>query len=1109
MLKSHSVSLLWIISLALIGMTALAQVPTGIISGTVTDESGAVVPNATVTITNKATGAARSLTANAEGIFSASSLQPGDYEVRAELEGFKTLVRDAQVQAGGNTTVNMAMTLGATREVVNVEAASSAINYDSNAIAGVVARSNIQDLPLNGRSFMSLASLEPGVTVAPGTAAQFNSLISITPLGGAVNGRMLLTIDGAGINDQWEGTGTTSMNFSQEVVQEFQISTVNLDLSTGITSTGSVNVVTRSGGNAWHGSGYFYFRDHNMAAYPSLKRNPIAPNPFFARRDPGVWVSGPIIKDKLFFFANFEYMNQVQIYSIAQDLKSLAPLTGNYGSPAWYKFPTFRFDYRISPKHTLFARYSLDNNFTFGPYGGTGLPSNWSTNNNWSDQSIVGLTSTLNASMVNDLRVSYHFWQNTVEVTSQSECAATTCVGLGLPSLVQNGAGTGMVGSNTFYGGISDNSPQPRQARDYELSDTFTWQKGSHRIRFGVDLERLVTKNQWQFCQLGCLGVYSPESIASGSNPAFLAQSGLVVPTAINSTASLLQLPVFNTSAQIYSGIDVGQGWFPGPYERNQSKNNTKPQLFVGDTWKVTPSLTINAGLRWEMETGLWYTNLPYPSYLSPIEGLINVNTTAPATNPLTHFAPQFGFAYSLGKDKKTVIRGGAGLFWDTEPLWHHFREAAAIGPLGDGRSTLTASSLTNTFPNIVNLSTGAALPIGTPLPLNTLTNMTLSQFIQIYNQELPALNTALAPTPPASGPFSVSGIDVAKGGVEIHEPNFPLMRSYQTSIGVQRDLGHGMVLQADWARRLFINVDMGEYDLNRFTRTVGGFGNPVVANPVIPVCTAAQVQKPGQECSTGSITFWLPEGRNVYNGLLVKLSKRLSNHFQTTASYAFQKNMSITGGSTTNGIDLDNLHAGWGPTLARNNLNVNGLVTLPWGFSVSVNNSIISRTPVEPVITGIDLNGAGNTNFPLNLAAPNLGYNCFNSGCGRATLASAVASFNANYAGKKDARNATIPALIVPPNFEFGDPIFDTDFRITKEFKVPKLREGSKLALFGEFFNAFNIANLTSYGFNLDKVNANPAAQTYSFGQPQARFNQVFGSGGPRAIQVGGRFSF
>lgn len=1077
-----------------------AQVPTGIILGTVTDESGAVIPGATITVTDKATGAARNLTTNAQGIYSAPALPPGDYEVRGESQGFRTLVRDAQVLAGSSTTVDMAMSLGATREVVNVEAATAAINYDSNTIAGVVARSSIQDLPLNGRSFMSLASLEPGVTTAPGTAAQFNSLISITPLGGAVNGRMLITIDGFDMNDQWEGTGTTSMNFSQEVVQEFQISTVNLDVSTGITSTGSINVVTRSGGNDWHGSAYYYFRDHNMAAYPALRRNSINPNPFFVRRDPGVWVSGPIIKDKLFFFANYEFMNQVQVYTIQQDLASLAPLTGNFGSPSYYKFPTFRFDYRISPKHTLFARYSLDNNLTFGPYGGSAPePSSWSSNKNWSDQTVVGITSTLNSTMVNDLRASYHFWQNQVEVASATQCPPENCPGFGLPSL------TGMQGSATFYAGISDNSPQPRQARDYEIRDDFGWQKGSHRIRFGVDLEREVTKNQWQFCQLGCLQLYSPETTIASANPALLAQYMPNLPTSIAGNEQMLQLPVFNTAAQIYSGIDVGSGWFPGPYERDQSKNNTKPEFYVADTWKATSNLTINAALRYSFETGLWYTNLPYPKFLSPITGLINVgNNLAPATVPKDHFAPQFGFAYSLGKDKKTVIRGGAGMFWDTEPLWHHFREAAALGPLGDGRSTLTASSLTNTFPGIVNLSTGASLAVGAPLPLNTLTNMTLAQFIQIENQELPGLNAQLAPTPPLSGPYTVSGIDVAKGGVEIHEPNFPIMHSYQTSIGVQRDLGHGYVLTADWARRLYINVDMGEYDLNRSTRRING-----VVTPVIPACTPQQLGVVGQECSSGAITFWLPEGRNVYNGLLLKVQKQLSNHFQFTASYALQKNMSITGGGTTNGIDLDNLAAGWGPTLATHNLNINGLVTLPWGFQVSVNNSIISRAPVEPVIPNVDLNGAGNSTFPINLAAPNLQYNCFAASCSKSQLASAISYFNATYAGQKDARGVTIPQLILPSDYQFGDPTFDTDFRVTKRFKVPKLREGTNLDIFGEFFNAFNIANLTGYSFTLNTVNPNPAKQTFSFGQPTARFNQTFGSGGPRAIQVGARFSF
>src|SRR5207248_7267614 len=182
----------------------------------------------------------------------------------------------------------------------------------------------------------------------------------------------------------------------------------------------------------------------------------------------------------------------------------------------------------------------------------------------------------------------------------------------------------------------------------------------------------------------------------------------------------------------------------------------------------------------------------------------------------------------ALGKEKKTVIRGGAGLFWDSEPLWHHFRAGASLGPLGNGRTTLAATSLTNIFPNSVNLPHGQPLAIGAAIPLNTLTNMTLGQFIQIYNAQLPSLQQQFAPAPPTSGSFSVSGLDVAKTSVEIHAPNFEIMRSYQTSLGVQRDLGHDMILQVDWARRQFENVDLGELDLNRFARPSG---------PVIPKC--------------------------------------------------------------------------------------------------------------------------------------------------------------------------------------------------------------------------------------------------------------------------------
>ena len=263
---------------------ALAQAPTGVISGTVIDQSGAVVANAAITLTEKGTGTVRSLTTNNEGLYSAPALLAGEYEVRAQATGFRTLVRQAVVTAGNTVTVDMQMALGQANDVITVEGQAAALNFETHTVAGTIARNTIQELPINGRSFLILATLQPGVTVTTGVPAQFNSLINVQVLGNGSNQQgayVRMTIDGGIINDEWEGNGSTSLNVSQEVVQEFQMSSVNFDASSGIGAGGQVNIVTRSGGNQFHGSGYFFFRDHNMAAFPGLRRpdNPLAFNP--------------------------------------------------------------------------------------------------------------------------------------------------------------------------------------------------------------------------------------------------------------------------------------------------------------------------------------------------------------------------------------------------------------------------------------------------------------------------------------------------------------------------------------------------------------------------------------------------------------------------------------------------------------------------------------------------------------------------------------------------------------------------------------------------------------------------------------------------------------
>ena len=1101
-------------ALALLGLTllfcALAfSQGTGIIVGTVADESGAVIPNVTVTITNKATGISRTAATNSEGYYSAPALPAGDYQVKAEAPGFRTLERDATLPVGSTLTVNMPMSLGATKEVVTVEAASAQMNYEKHEIAGVIEHSTIQDLPSNGRDYIQLATLEPGVTISTGTIGQFNALFYVSVLGSGF--RTAVTVDGGNISDNIDvGGGGQSMNFTQEVVQEFQLSELNIDLSSPIQTGGSINVVTRSGSNDWHGSAYFFYRDHNMAAYPNLVRLPSAPNPFFVRRNPGASLGGPIKKDRLFFFFNYEFLNQVQAQSVTTTDPAFQGIQGTYASPYAAKKITARFDYHLNSKNNLFLRYSHDGNGGFGPALTFGDPSNWPHNVNWADQSIFGITTILSPTIVNDLRFQYNYWNNHNLPAVPSDCSGPCTAGV-LPNVVF------FVGTNQQAVGPNLNSPQGRNTRRFELNDSLSWQKGNHRMKFGGDLNPTYSAGLWGFCTPMCLGAVSPTLIRGILPPSLVSLLFPTLPTTLTSDAQVLNLPVFNLTPSIFSGVGVGNVPLPAGYDYGQNKNYDQFRAYFQDVWKIRPNFTFNYGLAWNAQTGFFNSQLSKPALLAPILGT-GTNNLGPTVNNLTEFQPALGFAWSPGKSQKWVIRGGAGIYWDSTPGYYKLREAAALGPPGAARNTLSASAFTNIYPGIINFSAGGVpVPVGAPLPVNALTNMTVGLFQNLVNTELPAVSALLSPLNfPRSGPFPYSEIQYEHQGVEIYPTHYPFARSYQTSIGVQRELPWGMVLTADWALRQGEHLSLGEIDENLFNRHLG---TPAPV-PVIPLCPTNPDFNPNDNCSTGGISFWNGQGRAVYDGLLVKVTKRLSNRVQFLVSYAFQKNVTDVGGV------WDDAHytAGYGQVLAHQNLNVSGTVNLPWGFLLSVNSSIISLAPLAATVSNLDLPGTvpSGSSEPL----PGLQYGCLAAGCSKSQLVAAVQNYNMNYAGKPSATGAPNPGpVVVPPDYQFGDPIFSQDFRLTKTFAY---KEKYRLSILGEVFNAFNISNLTYPSFTLDTLaTAPPGAppctlvnnafsscagtpyQTYNFGQPTGRVGQTFGQGGARAFQVGARFTF
>lgn len=1067
---------IWLL-LSMLMSLANAQAPVGTVSGTVTDQSGAVIHNAIIVLRNKATGVERQTKSESDGTYSAPSMPAGQYEIKVQLQGFRTLLIEVTVATGTTTKVDLSMEVGQQTEIVTIEGSGAAqLKSESHSIDGVITRQKIQELPLNGRSFLQLAFLEPGVTASPGTTSQYNSLFSVSILGGASN-KTAITVDGGNVRNSIEGE--TGMNFSQEVIQEFQLSSSNFDLSTGITSVGSVNIVSRSGGNEFHGSGYYFFRDHNMSAYPGLKRvcqetpsNPVCLNadsrkrvedPYFVRSNPGLWFGGPIVKNRAYFFTNYEYSRQVQAFVVQPNVPSVAGLAGNFSSPYSGHLFSAKVDVKINDKHNVFARYSLDKNKGFGPNGGPVLPSNWLQNTNNSNQMVTGLTSVFTPTLVNDFRFNFTYWRNRNLFPDESVCAG--CLGLGFGQLSVNGT--------NFTVGNTSNATQGRDLYRYTFTDNLTWQKGSHRFRFGMEFEHAPGTGFWGYCDPSCDVAASPELIRSVVPAAAVAAFFPNLPTVIRTNADLLNLPFLG------GVVGVGDPSQPPPYNVDKAKLNQRMRFYGQDTWKVTPKFTLNYGLAWNFESTLVNRDLDKPKYLAPIYG----SDLSPTNNNYKNFSPSLGIAYSL--NSKTVIRAGAGIYWDTELLWRRLQERAFTGPVGNGRIQVPNTVFTNIFPGIVNISRGGTpIAVGTALPSGEVTNLTVGQYQQILRQQLGAITTALAPKD--LNDLSIRNIQLNKSAAQLYPKDYPVQRSYHMNAGIQRDLGHDMVLNVDFVRRVYVNLLLGELDLNRFNRRVNG-----VQAPVIPLCTtAAQRADVNAQCSTGGISFWVPGGRGTYNAMLVKLDKRFSNRYLFTASYALTNNHGI------NGINnLDNYARTWGPQGGRHLLNLSGLVDLPWGFQVGVISSMASKGPLMPLVTGVDLDGDGTTAEPL----PGLDWNCFNRGCDKDDLRKAVADWNAKYpTGSRDARGSAIPQLTLPSDFEFGDSFSSQDVRVTKKFIW---KDNYTLAIFAEGFNIFNISNLGGYNFTVNSGGA--------FGLAQSRASQVFGSGGARAFQFGGRFTF
>jgi hypothetical protein len=1128
---SRNLSLVFL--LLAIMLPVWAQVPTGALRGAVVDPSKAVISGATVVVKNKATGAERKTTSKEDGEFLVNNLLPGEYEIKVSATGFKSSLLSVTIQVGDTAATEIALEVGAQSETVVVSGDSTAVvNTSDFKVDGVITRAKIENLPLNGRNFLTLAALEPGVRISTSNPGDANSLVNVS-VGGADSDLTRITVDGGSVVDYT--TGGSGQNFSVESVQEFQISSFNFDLSTGVTSVGAVNIVTRTGTNGLHGSAFAYYRDNNIAAYPVLKRDPLNPDPAFRRLQSGFSLGGPIIKDKLHWFTNLENLNQDSVFSTihtgyripgttAFPLSQFDTVTG---SPFDQWLSNARLDYRPADKHSFFVRYSGDVSKAFAPVSSNPpLPSNWRANKNNSFQGQGGWTWLPSSKVTNDLRLNWQYVGNKSLLPTASDCPS--CLGLNGPLITIN--------NSNFVIGNQPSAPQNRSQFRYEATDNVNWVFSKHLIQFGGTYEWDFGNGNWAFLDPAYIVVHDPADIlqVNGFIDSLVAnpltgplirpvadQLRIPLPAAFTTPGrqityqDILQLPVAGAA------VGIGDPKQPPPFNFGKASHGTRLRFYGQDTWRAARGLSLKYGLSWTYESNLWNHDLKKPALLASLYG-----TTEPNPRDTNNFAPALGFAWDVKNNQKTVVRGGFSMFYDTSLFVNRLTERALTGPLGNGRvqapgdffqSTAQFAQLPATFPpqivqaaqalrNIAqSLPPGSAdraqleqaaalLPAlllinvapGTPINFQVIpTKYTAANFLTDINRQIPVIQQQLS----ALGSQGVTGLDFfksASGNGVLISPDTKIPYSLQYSIGAQRELPWNMLLSTDLVFRRRVHTFF-QVDRNLFNRAAS------LGGPMIPRCSAANATNPIVRCTNGPVEVLDGAGRETYKALLVKLDKRFSRRYQFTAAYTLS---SLTGYDY--GRDLANWFGNHGPlgADARHTLSFNGRVDLPWDFQIDLITLLSSRGTFSATLPGTansDINGDGTNNDLL----PGFRWNQGNRDISESDLRALADAYNTNFAGKTAPRGGTFPTVNLPASFAFGDAFQTYDVRFSKNIQL--FREKYKLELIATVFNIFNVSNLQGFNGRLND----------SFGQPTAKAGQAFGYGGPRAWEFAARFKF
>lgn len=788
----------WIAGFAMVVLLAwplLAQtVGTGSIVGVVADSTGKALAGAKVEITGKARASVVHLTTSPAGLYSSGPIQPGDYVVRVEFKGFNPTALPVVVHVGNTTTCDVKMLVGPERPQVEVSG-GTAVNVEQATVQSVVSGETVEKLPIGGRNISDLAQLEPGIQMQDGGifGASKDGISSISFLNRYGRG-VRTEVDGVEVSDEMAGTST--QNIPASAIQEFQLPQALLDLSTGATSAGAVNVITRSGSDQIHAALFGIYRgDQGAAALPGPTAGSSS---YFQREQYGANAGGAIVKDKVFWFADAERTQQ----NLTAEEPFSYPFSGlnTILSQPYREFDTDeRVDWNMRGSTRAFYRFNFFQNSDLRPDGSASSTQLLRSINNTATNAL-GMDFNTGV-YAHSLRFEYLKMRDSVrDATSGLSGADNPIPGLGINIGASTAGNCVLTGGGSYCGGPSWLAPQQTIQSDMLARYDGSRVLGEHVIRYGVTFNRIDAG------RMAALSAFPQAGTTS-----------LVGSTSADPTS----YPADWVSLGNGAGFSTAKGSF-GLHGGGLSPDN-RIEMYVGDRWKYNPRLALTFGVHYVRDTGRTDSSLgALPELNQWLPGL-----GAEVRTPSLNLAPQFGFAWDAGGNGKTVIRGGGGLFYENTP-WNStlldsparltkgsFNDAPQVCSGGIAAPFAWPTSLLG----VTSIGGGAATVVNTPTGLEALptfcggTISNVAPAILALNGAYQAAAASVAGSQP-NGSFVGTALSALNPNSDLFYPNYRTPRSWQVNAGIQKEIRPGTVLSLDYIRNIGEHYLIGQ-DVN------------------------------------------------------------------------------------------------------------------------------------------------------------------------------------------------------------------------------------------------------------------------------------------------------